>query len=339
MNDDYYLSHGPLHEHNRIIPEITSSSTNYLSYSLPEFHSEKTPKKTNGKLKQQQQQQHHRAKTNLSKTKTQITEKEAKEAIMKGLVTETGDIDITKLSGTSTLSQQGRRFGADVKPPFSYIALITLAIESSKDGKMTLKEIYKFIQDRYPFYNEQTKQRWQNSIRHNLSLNDCFVKIPRTSSDNCLLTGDKSKGSYWTLHEKANNMFGNGTSFLRRSTRFKTRSKLSPTKPILASCSTNSSSGEGETSCSFDYDHISSSTTTSNIYSQHYHHNYSFVSTSSWIPPPQQQQQQQQQPVHDSFNMTPASIQFPCYTDHLSSFYGTQNSSNSYYNSNNHQYK
>lgn len=54
------------------------------------------------------------------------------------------------------MSQQGRRFGADVKPPCmtivfyesgrlthffhldSYIALITLAIESSKDGKMTL---------------------------------------------------------------------------------------------------------------------------------------------------------------------------------------------------------
>ncbi|CAF2324743.1 unnamed protein product [Rotaria sp. Silwood2] len=334
MNDDYYLSHGPLHEHNRIIPEITSSSPNYLSYSLPEFHTEKTQKKSNGKSKQQ----HHRSKTNLSKIKTQITEKEAKEAIMRGLVTETDDIDITKLSGTSTLSQQGRRFGADVKPPYSYIALITLAIESSKDGKMTLNEIYKFIQDRYPFYNEQTAQRWQNSIRHNLSLNDCFVKISRTSSDNCSLTGNKSKGNYWTLHDKAKNMFGNGTSFLRRSTRFKTRSKLSPTKPILASCSTNSSSCEGETSSSFDYDHISS--TTSNIYSQHYHHDYSFASTSSWIPPPPPpltQQQLQQQPVHDPFNMTPSSIQFPCYTDQLSSFYGIQNSSNGYYNSNNHR--
>ncbi|CAF4686679.1 unnamed protein product, partial [Rotaria magnacalcarata] len=40
--------------------------------------------------------------------------------------------------GISTLSQQGRRFGVDVKPPYSYIALITLAIENSKDGKMTL---------------------------------------------------------------------------------------------------------------------------------------------------------------------------------------------------------
>ena len=95
MDEDYYLPHGPLHEHNRMISEAASSSTDYLSYSLPEFHTEKTPKKTNGKSKQQ----HHRAKTCFSKTKSQITEKEAKHAIMSGLVTETNDIDISKLSG------------------------------------------------------------------------------------------------------------------------------------------------------------------------------------------------------------------------------------------------
>lgn len=95
MNDDYYLPHGPLHEHNRMISETASSSSDYLSYSLPEFHTEKTPKKNNGRFKQQ----HHRARTSSTKTKSQITEKEAKEAIIRGLVTETNDIDITKLSG------------------------------------------------------------------------------------------------------------------------------------------------------------------------------------------------------------------------------------------------
>jgi hypothetical protein len=113
MDDDYYRTHGPLHEHNRMISEAASSSSDYLSYSLPEFHTEKIPKKNNGKIRQQ----HHRSKTCFSKTKTQITEEDAKDAIRNGLVTETHDIDITKLSGTSTLSQQGRRFGATVKPP------------------------------------------------------------------------------------------------------------------------------------------------------------------------------------------------------------------------------
>jgi hypothetical protein len=96
MDDDYYHSHGPLHEHNRMVSEMASSSSDYLPYPLPEFHTEKMPKKNNGKIRQQ----HHRSKTCLSKkTKTQITEKEAKDAIDRGEVTEIGNIDITKLSG------------------------------------------------------------------------------------------------------------------------------------------------------------------------------------------------------------------------------------------------
>ena len=205
---------------------------------------------------------------------------------------------------------------------------------------LILLEIYKFIQDRYPFYNEQTANRWQNSIRHNLSLNDCFVKVPRTSSDNCSSSGNKSKGNYWTLHENAKNMFGNGTSFLRRSTRFKARSKSTSSKSMPTSCSTNSSSGEGETSSSFDYDSVS--LPTSNIYPQQYHQDYSFASTSSWIPPAPLPPPPPPPPsVHDPFNMTSSSsslpAQLPCYTDQLSSFYGTQNISNAYYNSNNHR--
>lgn len=114
-------------------------------------------------------------------------------------------------SGTSTLSQQKRRF-ADVKPPYSYIALITMAIESAKDGVMTLNQIYSYIMKRFPYFKEN-QQRWQNSIRHNLSLNDCFVKVPRRP-------GHPGKGNYWALHPKCGDMFSNG-SFLRRAKRFK----------------------------------------------------------------------------------------------------------------------
>ncbi|XP_069136865.1 silk gland factor 1-like [Argopecten irradians] len=121
------------------------------------------------------------------------------------------DDDERKFSGTSTLSQQNRRF-ADVKPPYSYIALITMAIESSNSGMMTLNEIYAFIMNRFPYFKEN-QQRWQNSIRHNLSLNDCFVKIPRAP-------GRPGKGNYWALHPACGDMFGNG-SFLRRAKRFK----------------------------------------------------------------------------------------------------------------------
>lgn len=105
-----------------------------------------------------------------------------------------------------------RRSYTHAKPPYSYISLITMAIQNAPTKMLTLSEIYQFIMDLFPFYR-QNQQRWQNSIRHSLSFNDCFVKVPRTP--------DKpGKGSFWTLHPDSGNMFENGC-YLRRQKRFK----------------------------------------------------------------------------------------------------------------------
>lgn len=49
------------------------------------------------------------------------------------------------------------------KPSYSYSTLILLAINSSRQKKMTLQEIYKWIEDNFPYY-KKCKKAWKVSI-------------------------------------------------------------------------------------------------------------------------------------------------------------------------------
>lgn len=89
-------------------------------------------------------------------------------------VSDKASIDGDNSSGKKKCSG-GRR---QEKPPYSYIALIVMAIQSTPSKRCTLSEIYSYLQQRFSFFRG-SYQGWKNSVRHNLSLNECFIKLPK----------------------------------------------------------------------------------------------------------------------------------------------------------------
>lgn len=104
------------------------------------------------------------------------------------------------------------------KPPYSYAALIGMSILRAPGRRLTLAQIYKWISDTFSYYR-LPETGWQNSIRHNLSLNKAFIKQERPKDD-------PGKGNYWAIER------GMETQFARDKT---TRRPMSSSGPSMKS--------------------------------------------------------------------------------------------------------
>ncbi|CAF1424050.1 unnamed protein product [Adineta steineri] len=104
------------------------------------------------------------------------------------------DIDNNNNDFSINNDEQWRMYKTNpqAKPVYSYCQLILLAMQHSGYEKMTLQMIYEWISDNFPYFKKM-EPTWQNSIRHNLSLNKCFIKVPRNKKETA------GKGGYWKL--------------------------------------------------------------------------------------------------------------------------------------------
>ncbi|XP_042272965.1 forkhead box Q2 [Thunnus maccoyii] len=145
----------------------------------------------------------------LQRSEAETGERKVKEEEGDEEQQEEGEEKMTTAATTTTTSTSGSPSKSTDKPNQSYIALISKAILASEQKKLLLCDIYQWIMDHYPYFKSKDKN-WRNSVRHNLSLNDCFIKAGRS---------ENGKGHFWAIHPSNYQDFSNGDYHCRRTRR------------------------------------------------------------------------------------------------------------------------
>eukprot|EP00062_Callorhinchus_milii_P005463 gi/632944979/ref/XP_007887804.1/ PREDICTED: forkhead box protein Q1 [Callorhinchus milii] len=130
------------------------------------------------------------------------------------------DGDCAANSPAPTTTTTTKTYTRRPKPPYSYIALIAMAVRDSATGRLTLAEINDYLMKKFPFFRGGYTG-WRNSVRHNLSLNDCFVKVLRDPSR------PWGKDNYWMLNPNSEYTFADGV-FRRRRKRIARKALKGP---------------------------------------------------------------------------------------------------------------
>ncbi|XP_033829849.1 forkhead box protein O4 [Periophthalmus magnuspinnatus] len=118
----------------------------------------------------------------------QITPEYEKSAVAAegGLVSSAGGGTATPRKGSSRRNAWGNQ---------SYADLISQAIENSPEKRLTLAQIYEWMVKTVPYFRDKgdsnSSAGWKNSIRHNLSLHNKFLRVHNEST---------GKSSWWMLN-------------------------------------------------------------------------------------------------------------------------------------------
>ena len=81
-----------------------------------------------------------------------------------------------------------------LKPTATFAIIIHRALLYLPRGRGTLGEVCNWVAGEWEWFRLNVDAGWQNSIRHNLSLNKAFLKVPRIPEDD-----PESKGSVWII--------------------------------------------------------------------------------------------------------------------------------------------